>query len=102
VDCLAESMVGRGWSVEEVVELRHHRIGNLLVEVVGVKEEVNNIRLLIMILFCEEDTAIEAKLDPLGINVISVSDGDLGSDSPIVVLVTNGLKGKLKLPISLL
>jgi hypothetical protein len=50
----------------------------------------------------EEDTTVGVMLDPLGIDVISISNRDLGCNSPIVVLKTNGLQGKPKLPISLL
>jgi hypothetical protein len=49
----------------------------------------------------EADLAIGVELDPLGIGVVSLIDGDLGHDSPIVVLITNRLDGKLKVPISL-
>jgi hypothetical protein len=49
----------------------------------------------------EADLAIGVKLDPLGIGIVSLVDGDLGHDSPIVVLVTNRSDGKLKVLISL-
>jgi hypothetical protein len=49
----------------------------------------------------EADSSIGVELDPLGVSIVSLGDGNLSSDSPIVVLVTNGSKGKLKLPISL-
>jgi hypothetical protein len=46
--------------------------------------------------------AIRAKFDPLGINIEPIADRDLGRDSSMVVLVTMGLDGKLKLLTSLL
>jgi hypothetical protein len=49
----------------------------------------------------EADSSIGTELNPLGIGIVSLADRDLGSDSPIVVLVTNGSKGKLKLQVSL-
>jgi hypothetical protein len=50
----------------------------------------------------EVDLPIGVEFDLFGISVVSLTDRDLGSDSPIVVLVTNGLKGKLKVLVSLL
>jgi hypothetical protein len=49
----------------------------------------------------EADSSVRAELDPFGIQVVSVASRDLGSDSPIVVLITMGLNGKLKLSVSL-
>jgi hypothetical protein len=89
--------------VEEVEEPAWHGFSDVCIEVVGVKEEVDSIWLFIMILSGEEeDTTVGVTLDPLGIDVISISNRDLGCNSPIVVLKTNGLQGKPKLPISLL
>jgi len=49
----------------------------------------------------EVDSSVRAELDPLGITVVPITKRDLGRDLPIVVLVTNGLQGKLKFLISL-
>jgi hypothetical protein len=56
-----------------------------------------------MVLASEEvDASIRAEFDPPGINIVSLSNWDLGCNLPIIVLVTNGSEGKLKLPVSML
>jgi hypothetical protein len=78
MDCFAESMVGERGSLEKVVEPGQHRVGILLIEIVMIEEKVNDVSFLIMALACKkEDTAIGAKFDPLCINIISLSNGDV-------------------------
>jgi hypothetical protein len=38
----------------------------------------------------EVDSSVRVELDPLGISIVSVAERNLGRDSPIVVLITNG------------
>jgi hypothetical protein len=98
-----EGMEGRSGTSKEVVEPGGHGLGDLCIEVVRGEKEVNGVGLLVMVLACKEaDTSIRAELDPLGIDVMPITDGNLGGDSPVVVLITNRSQGKLKLPTSLL
>jgi hypothetical protein len=69
---------------------------------VGGKEEVDSVGLFIMVLANKKtDPSIRVKFDPLGVGIVSLTNGNLGRDSPTVVLVTNRSDGKLKLSISL-
>jgi len=45
--------------------------------------------------------AIVALLDPLGIGIVSSTDGDLCGDLAVVVLVANGMEGELEAMVSL-
>jgi hypothetical protein len=102
VGSFAKGVVGGGRASEEVKEQWGHGLSNFFIEVVGGKEEVNSIGLLIVVLAHKKaDMAIGVELDPLGLGVVSVTNGDLGGDSPSVVLITVGSDGKLKVPISL-
>jgi hypothetical protein len=99
----AEGMKCGSGTSEEVMEPGQHGLGDFFVEVVGGENEVDSEGLLIMVLTNKEaDAAVRVELDPLGIGIVTVSDRDLGRDSPIVVLVTNGSKGKLKFSVRLL
>jgi len=67
-----------------------------------VEEEVGGVGLFVEVLPDEEvDTAVVVLLDPLGVGVISSADGDLGGDTPIVVLIPDGTEQELEATVSL-
>jgi len=45
--------------------------------------------------------AVVALSDPLGVCVIPSTDGDLGGDMPVVVLIPDWMKGELEAAVSL-
>ena len=97
-----EGMVGRCRASEEVEEPGRHGLGSFFIEVVGGEEQVDSVGFLIVVLADEEaDSSVRAEFDPLGVHVVSLASRDLGGDLPVVVLITMGSNGKLKLPISL-
>jgi hypothetical protein len=93
---LVKGMVGGCGASEEVVEPWGHGLGDFFIEVVGGEG------LFIVVLANKEaNLSIGMEFDPLSVGIVSLANRNLGIDLPIVVLITNGSKGKLKLSISL-
>jgi len=85
---------GRG-SGEYVAEPARERCSDLI-RVRWVEVEVGGVGLFVEVLPDEEvDAAVVALLDPLGVGIISPSDGDLSGDTPVVVLVSDGTEREL-------
>jgi len=64
--------------------------------------EVGGVGLFVEVLPDEEaDAAVIALLDPLGVGVVSSADGDLGGDTPIVVLIADGTEWEFEAMVSL-
>jgi len=85
---------GRGTG-EYVAEPARERCSDLI-RIRWVEVEVGGVGLLIEVLPDEEvDAAVVALLDPLGVGVISSPDGDLGGNTPVVVLIPDGMEREL-------
>jgi len=91
---------GRG-AGEYVAEPARERCSDLI-RVRWGEVEVGGVGLFVEVLPNEEvDAAIVAELDPLGISVVPSTDGDLGGDMPIVVLVADGTEWEFEVMVSL-
>jgi|SRR6267142_3201402 len=94
-------MVGGSGAGEYVAEPAREQCSDCI-RVRWIEEEVGGVGLLVEVLPDEEvDVAVVALLDPLGISIVPSTDGDLCGDPTVVVLVADGMEGKLEATVSL-
>jgi len=94
-------VVGRRGAGEYVAKPARERCSDLI-RIRWVEVEVGGVSLLVEVLPDEEvDASVIALLDPLGVGVVSSTDGDLSGDAPVIVLIADGTEWELELAVNL-